>query len=131
QNKIIYNEFLEKSQKIEGLFIPKLKNKVQRTILKNLDDSPNPTIQLMSKSFQGKNIFEDNFFIEVNRGCPYQCKFCISSFHNSPFRNKTYENIIDVIERGIKYSKFDTISLIGSCVSSHPKFNQICEYIID
>ncbi len=130
ENKIIYNEFLKKSQKIEGLFIPKLKNKVHRTVLKDLNDSPNPIIQLMSKSSQGKKIFEENFFVEVNRGCPYQCKFCISSYHNSPFRNRSYENIISIIKNGIKNSNFNVVSLIGSCVSSHPKFKQICEFII-
>ncbi|MCK4780013.1 MAG: radical SAM protein, partial [Candidatus Lokiarchaeota archaeon] len=45
--------------------------------------------------------------------------------------NRSYENIKDVIEDAIKYSNFDTISLIGSCVSSHPKFKQICELIIN
>jgi len=36
-----------------------------------------------------------------------------------------------VIDKAIQYSDFETISLIGSCVSSHPKFQQICEYIIN
>ncbi|MCK4780035.1 MAG: radical SAM protein, partial [Candidatus Lokiarchaeota archaeon] len=45
--------------------------------------------------------------------------------------NRSYENIKKVIEDGINYSNFDTISLIGSCVSSHPKFKQICELIIN
>ncbi len=130
-NKITYNEFLEKAMKIEGIFIPMLRNKVYRAVLKNLNDSPNPTFQLMSKNSKESNIFGENFFVEVNRGCPYQCKFCISSFHNSPFRNRTFENIRKIIEEGIKYSNFETISLIGSCVSSHPKFKQICEFIIN
>jgi len=130
-NKITHDEFLEKVMKIEGIFIPTLRNKVRRAVLKNLNDSPNPIFQLMSKSSEERHIFEENFFVEVNRGCPYQCKFCISSFHNSPFRNRTLENIINILEGGIKYSKFETISLIGSCVSSHPKFEQICEFIIN
>ncbi|HEC37787.1 MAG TPA: B12-binding domain-containing radical SAM protein, partial [bacterium] len=65
------------------------------------------------------------------RGCPFSCKFCLSSFHNSPFRNRSYENIKSVIDEGIIYSKFETISLIGSCVSIHPNFKQVCEYIIN
>jgi len=129
--KCNYIEFLEKAKSIEGIFIPALNNNAKRAILKNLDDSPNPTFQLISKSSVEKSIFESNFFIEINRGCPFKCKFCISSFHNAPFRNKSYENIIDIIEEGIKISNFETISLIGSCVSSHPEFKQICELIID
>ncbi len=129
--KIDYREFLENTSQIEGIFIPALNNKVKRAVLKNLDESPNPIFQLSSNDPKEKSIFQNNFFVEINRGCPYKCKFCISSFHNSPFRNRSYENIKNVIEDGINYSNFDTISLIGSCVSSHPKFKQICELIIN
>jgi len=129
-NQSSYSEFLENVRRIEGIFIPSLGNKVRRAVLKNLSKSPNPTFQLISKIQAEKKIFGENFFVEINRGCPYQCKFCISSFHNSPFRNRNYENIINIIENGIKNSSFNVISLLGSCVSSHPKFKQICEYII-
>jgi radical SAM superfamily enzyme YgiQ (UPF0313 family) len=128
--KISYPDFLTQVDKIEGIFVPSLSNSSTRAILKDLDDSPIPIYQLRSKSYIDSPIFENNFFIETNRGCPYQCKFCISSFHNSPFRNRSYENIIEAVDSSIKFSRFNTISLIGSCVSSHPKFKQICEYII-
>ena len=129
--EISYIEFLEKSKEIEGIFIPVLNGKVKRAVLRKLDDSPNPIFQLKSKVIGEKQIFENNFFVEVNRGCPFKCKFCISSFHNAPFRNRSYENIIDIIEEGMKVSNFETVSLIGSCVTSNPDFKQICEFIIN
>ncbi|MFX0106217.1 MAG: B12-binding domain-containing radical SAM protein, partial [Candidatus Hodarchaeota archaeon] len=130
-NEISFQPFLEKVSQIEGIYIPTLNNKTIRYVLQNIDESPIPIYQLISKSSGDKYIFESNFFVEINRGCPFRCKFCISSFHNSPFRNRSYENIINVIENSIKYSNFEAISLIGSCVSSHPKFRQICEFIIN
>ncbi|MFX0081949.1 MAG: B12-binding domain-containing radical SAM protein [Candidatus Hodarchaeota archaeon] len=128
--RISYSKFLNDLKIIEGIYIPSLNNKAKRAVLKNLDNSPIPINQLMVKLSKYESIFERNFFIETNRGCPYQCKFCISSFHNSPFRNRSYENIITVIDNALEILDFDTFSLIGSCVSSHPKFQQICEYII-
>jgi len=125
-----FTQFLKEMKEIEGIFIPSLSNKVKRAILSNLDESPNPIFQVISKSSEEKKIFQENFMIEVNRGCPFQCKFCISSFHNSPFRNRSYENILDVIEKVKKISTFVKVSLIGSCVSSHPKFYEICQYIL-
>jgi radical SAM superfamily enzyme YgiQ (UPF0313 family) len=130
-HRISYSELLNQLKIIEGIYIPSLKNETKRAVLNNLDNSPIPIYQLLVKSSKEKNIFERNFFIEANRGCPYQCKFCISSFHNSPFRNRNYENIITVIDTALKNTDFETFSLIGSCVSSHPKFYQICEYIIN
>ena len=130
QDKINIQELFEKVKQIEGIFVPSLSNEVKRVSLKNLDESPIPVSQLLSYEENAKSIFQSNFFIEVNRGCPFQCKFCISSFHNSPFRNRSFENIVETIDNGMKYSRFETISLIGSCVSVHPNFKQICEYII-
>ncbi|MFX1454058.1 MAG: B12-binding domain-containing radical SAM protein [Promethearchaeota archaeon] len=125
-----FQDLLEKATEIKGIFVPSLNNKVDRAVLKNLDDSPIPVRQLLSRSDRVKSIFQKNFFLEINRGCPYQCKFCISSFHNSPFRNRSYDNIITAVNNGIKYSNFEVFSLIGSCISVHPDFKEICEYII-
>ncbi|NVM16597.1 MAG: radical SAM protein [Candidatus Lokiarchaeota archaeon] len=126
-----FKTFLDKAKNIEGLYIPILNNKTKRVFLKDLNKSPTPTYQLLSKSESDRKIFEENYFVEVNRGCPFQCKFCLSSFHNYPFRNKSYNEIINAIEVGLEYSEFEKISLIGSCVSSHPKFYEICEFILD
>ena len=130
-NKINLLNLLERIKTIEGIFIPSLNNKVKRAALKNLDLSPIPDFQLIVKSLKENTAFEENYFVEVNRGCPFQCKFCISSFHNSPFRNRSFEDITKSIENGIKFTKFDTVSLIGSCVSAHPRFSEICNFIIN
>jgi len=130
-NKIDFNTLLEEVTLINGIYIPSLDNKTNRTILENLNQSPNPIFQLISKSEKEKKVFEENILIEINRGCPFQCKFCISSYHNSPFRNKSYENILETVKKTIEYSQFEKVSLIGSCVSSHPKFYEICEFILN
>ena len=124
-------ELLNRIKEIEGVFVPALNNKVSRVVLENLDDSPVPEFQLISKTSGVQPIFEENFFLEINRGCPFQCKFCISSFHNYPYRIRSFEDIKRAIEEGIKYSDFETISLIGPCVSSHPQFYDICEFILN
>jgi len=96
-----------------------------------LDSASIADFQILSNLSAKKEIFEQKYFVEINRGCPYQCKFCLSSFHNAPFRNRSYEKIIEAIDQGIRISTFEVIGFIGSCVSAHPKFYDICEYIIN
>ena len=122
-------KFLNSLKDVNGIYIPSLKNKVSREVLSNLDKSPIPYNQISQRVEYGR--FENNFFLEVNRGCPYKCKFCLSSYHNFPFRNRSYQNIIDCIENSLMNSQFDKVSLIGSCSSSHPQFSKICNYILD
>ncbi len=131
QNEIDFQELLKKASEIEGIFVPSRKNTVKRAVQKELDLAPIPDFQLIPKSSEVNSIFRRNYFIEVNRGCPYQCKFCISSYHNTPFRNRSFEKIIKGIEDGLNKSNFNTISLIGSCVSAHPRFYDICKYIVN
>jgi radical SAM superfamily enzyme YgiQ (UPF0313 family) len=129
-NNLEFNRFLRDLTEIEGLYIPLLKNKVKREVVENLDKSEELLYQLIPNSKNVKGAFEQSFFIEVNRGCPFQCKFCISSFHNNPFRNQSFKNIIDSIDKAVKSYDFDSISLIGSCISYHPRFIDICKHII-
>lgn len=124
-------DFFTKLSKIEGIYIPSIDNPTNRTVLEDLNQSPTPVYQLLSKSENIKKIFEENYFIEINRGCPFRCKFCLSSFHNYPFRNKSFDEIIKSIKNGLKYSNFEKFSFIGSCVSSHPRFSEICEFILN
>ena len=77
-NKINFQEFLGETIKIDGIYVTSYNNNVKRVYLKNLDDSPTPHYQLISNNLNYNTIFENRYFIEVNRGCPFQCKFCIS-----------------------------------------------------
>ncbi|MFX0070381.1 MAG: B12-binding domain-containing radical SAM protein [Candidatus Hermodarchaeota archaeon] len=129
--EMTHGQLLTSSKSIEGIYIPQLNNQVERSILINLDNSPIPDYQLLSKTRIEKPIFENVFFVEVNRGCPFQCKFCLSSFHNHPFRNRSLKIIKKAIENGIQHSIFETINLIGPCVSAHPEFLDICKFIIN
>jgi radical SAM superfamily enzyme YgiQ (UPF0313 family) len=123
--------FFNKAAKIEGIYIPSIDNPTNRAVLEDMNESPTPIYQLLSRSENSKKIFEENYFVEINRGCPFHCKFCLSSFHNAPFRNKSFDEVIKSINNGLKYSNFEKFSLIGSCVSSHPKFSEICEFILN
>ena len=130
-NNYPIKDFFNNVSEIEGIYIPSIDNLTNRSVLENLNQSPTPAYQLLSKSDSIKKIFEENYFVEINRGCPFRCKFCLSSYHNYPFRNKSFDEIIKSIKNGLKYSKFEKFSLIGSCVSSHPRFSEICEFILN
>jgi radical SAM superfamily enzyme YgiQ (UPF0313 family) len=123
-------QFFEELRHIEGIYLPEINNITKRVYLSELDQSKIPIKQLNAIATQRQKAFENNFFIEVNRGCPFSCNFCISSYHNRPFRNRSYEAIVDAINEACFHSEFQKISLIGSCVSSHPNFPEICKCII-
>ncbi|ALU12701.1 hypothetical protein EYM_06605 [Ignicoccus islandicus DSM 13165] len=52
------------------------------------------------------------FLIEVTRGCPHKCRFCMEGWINKPFRERDLKSVIKVLrEVGEPYEKVITLSL--------------------
>ena len=118
---------------LEGVNTNKCVFPVKRKILSSLDESINPTKQILP-SFQNPDkalVFGETFLLEINRGCPSGCRFCLTGYVNRPFRNRSFEQIKDIIDESIPNTRAKKVTLIGSAVASHPNFLEICKYIVD
>ena len=118
-------EKLNLIKNIEGVYVPSLKNetyKVKKSHSKLNFCTSTPI--LTEKSF-----FSNTYIIEVERGCPQSCAFCLTSVLNSPVRFCPYEEIIQKIDEGLKHT--NKIALLGALICAHPRFDDICQYIID
>lgn len=131
-------EKILKLSEIEGIYVPSLYNieynddftlkeiipdkKIKKRTKKNLECIFSPIVT-------SNTMFANNCLVEVARGCPCKCAFCLASYSNLPFRHPPYEEIIKAIDDGIKYA--GKVGLLGALVSAHPKFDEICDYISD
>ena len=71
--------------------------------------------------------FKDTFIIEIERGCPKMCNFCLASWHNLPFRTVDVDKIIKSIDFALQYT--NKIALLGAYVAGHPDFDKILAHI--
>lgn len=71
---------------------------------------------------------DDMYLTEVNRGCARSCRFCAASFIYHPVRFRSYEKIIEMVDRGLAIKK--KVGLVGTAVSDHSELSKICEYIL-
>ncbi|MBN2155972.1 MAG: radical SAM protein [Candidatus Lokiarchaeota archaeon] len=129
-NIIVSNYALKhlSSESPEKSFFPKF-----RTPLKVLDDFDCPIKQIIPE-FQSPNhslVFGETFLIEINRGCPNGCRFCLTGYINRPLRNRSLPQIKKLIDDSIIHTGAQKITLIGSAVTDHPNFREICHYIIE
>lgn len=113
-------EILEKLSELEGVYVPNISIEVKKCTSKLSNCIYTPIIT-------EKSYFSNTFIIEVSRGCFNRCGFCVASYLNLPVRFVEYETIIEKIELGLKYT--NKIALLGALISSHPRFDDICEYI--
>ncbi|OQY29661.1 MAG: hypothetical protein B6244_03065 [Candidatus Cloacimonetes bacterium 4572_55] len=86
------------------------------------DISPYPNQSVISTK---NSAFGDVSLVEMNRGCPYGCRFCAISYSYRPLSFRSRESV----ERMIAESLTDKIGLVGSAIADHPQFDMICKNI--
>ncbi len=72
--------------------------------------------------------FPNTLLIEIERGCPYSCYFCASTYNYRPYRERDKNLICELVN--IYKDKINKVGLIGSSVLSHKNFLEIGEYIL-
>ncbi|MGA1824300.1 MAG: B12-binding domain-containing radical SAM protein [bacterium] len=66
--------------------------------------------------------------LEVSRGCPRACNFCILSRAYKPFRIKKIGHLLESAKQGLQYR--DKIGLIGASICDYPHLDALCEGIM-
>ena len=74
-------------------------------------------------------VFGETYLIELNRGCPYNCKFCLTGCLTKPFRNRNYQDVIEIIDHYVELSQVKKVTFIGSAIADHPNFSNILQYL--
>ena len=114
-------EILKALSNLEGIWVPKLGKYPINKLTKRLSECIYTPI-LSEDAF-----FKNTFILEVARGCANRCGFCLASYLNLPLRFMPYEEIIKIIDLGLKNT--NKIALLGAQISAHPHFKDICDYI--
>ncbi len=144
----IQAKFLHAIAKLEGFWVPAIKTLsiggecVDRAYSHELDIVPHPIAQTHPilppqissdslESFPSNMAFTDSLFIEVSRGCPHFCRFCMTGAQIKPYRFRSLANLQSIILRGKEETTFTKIAMIGSSVTDHPDFLALCRFILD
>ena len=115
------DELLEKLKDFEGIWVPKY-GKYDVNLVRDKLVEPVATPILSDKSF-----FANTFVIEVERGCPKMCNFCLASWMNIPVRFLDTQKIINSISNALQYT--NKIALLGAYVAGHPEFDKMIDFI--
>jgi radical SAM superfamily enzyme YgiQ (UPF0313 family) len=114
-------EQLDELAKISGLYVPQSNQvSVARQWVKDLNNFPVHTVITTPDTELG-----DLYLIEVERGCPWRCRFCLVGGVFHPMRTHSIESILEQSKIGLKYRK--RLGLVGPDVVDHPQIEEILE----
>jgi radical SAM family uncharacterized protein/radical SAM-linked protein len=97
--------------------------RVARTFVTDLEDAPypeRPVVPLME-------IVQDRMSIEVLRGCTQGCRFCQAGYFYRPVRERSPGRILDIAEKGLAASGWDTIGLVSLSTADYTQLDPLSE----
>ncbi len=71
---------------------------------------------------------DEEFFLEVQRGCRNKCKFCLIGWTRGTCRYRTLDNVKLIMSR-VPKNRYRKIMLVGSDIFSHPELPEIYRYL--
>ena len=113
-------DMLKALASLPGVYVPSANPKfaVVRQWANNLDDFPVASVILTTDTELG-----DLYLIEVERGCNWGCRFCLTNNAFHPIRFRSIDKLIAQAEQGLKYRK--RMGLVGAAVSEHPHIEEL------
>ena len=121
------NGFLTLPKVIDGI-------KVRKVIKRRLGETFRPVTQFMpiqppSKSLEP--IYGASYLLEISRGCFYQCNFCLLSHVYNPYREKSYDLIIDEVKCGLERTRARKICIIASAYRNINMLKDLLYFIVE
>lgn len=128
------NEIIEKASAIKGVYVPEKTRPVYNkdgTIDKIIGEKVERGVYTNFSNDFSTNVFTtklgefgDTYLIEITRGCPASCRFCISRTLYTPLRFANKEKVKELIKNQQEVSK---IGLLGASVSFHPAIKEFMD----
>lgn len=67
------------------------------------------------------------FLLQLNRGCPYRCRFCHTGYTQPTLRHLPLHIALQLIQQGVQHR--NRIGLVGAAVTEYPYLREVCQAI--
>lgn len=120
---------VERYADVDGFYVPSLgRYEVRYSYLEGVDE-----VDLTTRIVKVEDLkmpFEGAYPVEICRGCPFNCLFCMEGFTTKPFRRRSLRSICRAMDRA-KDLGFKKLMLVALSANAHAEFNSILREALD
>jgi radical SAM family uncharacterized protein len=95
--------------------------KISKAIVEDLDNAYYPLKPVIPFS----EAVHNRINLEVMRGCPHSCRFCVSNIIKSPIRYRSVETLLKYAEEIYNNTGYDEISLLSLSTGDYPHLAEL------
>lgn len=95
--------------------------KIPKATVANLDEAFYPIAPIVPFG----DAIHNRINLEIMRGCPHACRFCVSSVIKSPLRFRSVFKLLELAERIYRNTGYDEISLLSLSSGDHPDIDEL------
>ena len=104
---------------------------VRPIVTEDLDSVDYPTAQVRPVyNHPQKKINLDGYFLQVSRGCPHGCHYCLIGKIFRPHRERSITNLKQLILSGNTETQSNHFSLIGSSTADYTKIEELISFFL-
>ncbi|MFH1226409.1 MAG: TIGR03960 family B12-binding radical SAM protein [Planctomycetota bacterium] len=100
---------------------PDIPARITKATVADLDQAPVPEKPVIPFG----EAIHDRINIEIMRGCPHACRFCVSSVIKSPLRVRSIDSALKLAEATYQNTGYDEISLLSLSSGDYPDLDEL------